>query len=155
MQTTETDEIEDDIGAGGLLPAPRPQAVSVSRMAHTIRAYRRRVCAVLPLRSCCLLRWCCELLIRAFRLRGPEPGAYPRRFHSRHPRPFQKETASPMNRHAARGTRRMTLERVRSGFLHIGISLRSRSFAVCSELLTRTPGGDDERPLTELRPSLV
>jgi hypothetical protein len=36
-QTTETDEMEDDIGGGRLLLAPLPQAVSVSRIAHAIR----------------------------------------------------------------------------------------------------------------------
>ena len=41
----------------------------------------------------------------------------------------------------------MTLERVRSGFLRIGISLRSRPFVVWSELLTPAPRADKTRPV--------
>ena len=40
MHTTETDEMEDDIGEGWLPLAPLPQAVPVSRITHTIKAYR-------------------------------------------------------------------------------------------------------------------
>jgi hypothetical protein len=48
----------------------------------------------------------------------------------------------------------MTLERVRSGFLHIGIRLRSCLFVVWSELLTLAPGADDKRLVDGIRASL-
>jgi hypothetical protein len=40
MQTTETEEMEDDIGGGWLPLAPLPQAVPVIRITHTMRASR-------------------------------------------------------------------------------------------------------------------
>jgi hypothetical protein len=123
--------------------APPPQAVSESRIAHTMRGYRSRVCALF------CLRLCCEVRIQAFRSLGPQairPQAISRmrRF------PFKALLFNKMRRsrwstHAARGTRRMTLERVRSGFLRIGIRVRSRVFIVWSELLTPAPEADNKR----------
>jgi hypothetical protein len=39
MQTAETEEMEDDIAEGRLPLAPLPQAVPLSRITYTIRAY--------------------------------------------------------------------------------------------------------------------
>lgn len=138
--------MEDEFGEGWLPSAPLPHAVSVSRIAHTARVYRSRVCALV------LLSLCGESLIRGLRLRGPEPGTVPRRLCS-WIRSLDEKMRRANGRHAARGTRRMTLERVRSGFLHIGTRVRSRLLVVWSELLTLAgqripqpadPAGGDE-----------
>ena len=85
-------------------------------------------------------------------LTRPRTGTEPGRFDS-WIRSLCEKMRRANGRHAARGTRRMTLERVRSGFLHIGTRVRSRLLVVWSELLTLArqgipqpadPAGGDE-----------